>query len=157
MVINEWAKRWGVPFEALRDLQQMAGALSEVPVGIHAARSEAAVQQEVRLAAAKAGKLLWRNNVGVLKDQRGVPVRYGLANDNKALNEKIKSSDLIGISPRVVQPEHVGQVWGLFYAEECKPGGWVYTATEHEQAQLQFINLVLAHGGIARFNNGGNL
>ena len=157
MIINDWAKRWGVPFEALRELQQLAGALSDIPTTNHTPRSEAAVQQEVRLAAAKRGALLWRNNVGVLADARGVPVRYGLANDTKGLNAKIKSSDLIGLTPREVKPEHVGQVWGVFTAEECKPEGWVYTATEHEQAQLAFINLVLAHGGIARFNNGGNL
>ena len=50
------------------------------------AGSEAAVSNDVRLVAARAGTRLWRNNVGVLEDKTGRPVRSGLANDSKALN-----------------------------------------------------------------------
>ena len=36
--------------------------------------SEADVQAHIRLAVSKMGWTIWRNNVGVLKDARGVPV-----------------------------------------------------------------------------------
>lgn len=58
--------------------------------------SESALQNHIRLAAAISGVTLWRNNVGVLLDARGIPVRYGLANESKQLNAQFKSADLIG-------------------------------------------------------------
>lgn len=58
--------------------------------------AESNVQNAVRLAAARQGIHLWRNNVGVLLDRRGVPVRYGLANESKQMNQVLKSGDLIG-------------------------------------------------------------
>lgn len=157
MLIYEWAKKWGISYDAVRDLQQMSGALNTVPDTTAPRHSEAWVQQQARLAAARTGAILWRNNVGVLKDDRGVPVRYGLANDTKALNERIKSCDLIGIKPVLITHDLVGHTIGQFFARECKPEGWVYTATEHEQAQLSFITLANAHGADAKFTNGGGL
>ena len=88
-------------------------------------QSEARVQQEIRLASIVTGSNLLRNNVGALLDKRGVPVRYGLANESKAQNEKLKS----------------------------KADGWVYTGTGREVAQKRWIDLVLAAGGLAGFAN----
>lgn len=84
-------------------------------------KSESAVQADVRLATARAGDWLLRNNVGVLKDARGRPVRYGLANDSEALNAKCKSADLIGIEQYVIRPEDVGKTVGIFRSIEVKP------------------------------------
>ena len=93
----------------------------------------------LRIEAARHGVLLWRNNVGVLKDITGRAVRFGLANDSKRVNERLKSSDLIG--------PHQGR----FCAFEVKLPGWKYTGSGREKAQLAFINLVKEHGGIAGF------
>lgn len=115
--------------------------------------SEEAVSARVRLTAAQRGMQLWRNNVGALQDSRGVPVRYGLANDSKALNAVFKSSDLIGIDSTLIAPEDVGKPRGQFVALECKASAWSYTGDSHERAQLAFINVVLAYGGRAKFIN----
>lgn len=116
--------------------------------------TEVQIAMALRAAAADAGGRLWRNNVGALRDERGRLVRYGLCNDSKAMNAAIKSSDLIGITPRVVTHDMVGTVVGIFTAREVKPTGWVYTGTAREQAQLRFINLVLSMGGDAKFTTG---
>jgi len=117
--------------------------------------NEEAVQQSIRLDAADFNSYLWRNNVGALPDHRGVPVRYGLANDSAKLNKEIKSSDLIGITPVIIQSQHVGMMLGVFTAVEVKHPGWNHgkKLTEHEQAQLNYINLVRQAGGFAGFAN----
>lgn len=102
--------------------------------------SEAAVQAEVRLECARRGAIMWRNNSGVLPDENGRPVRFGLNNDSKQANETCKSSDLIGIGPD-----------GRFWALEIKHAGWKYTGTKREKAQLAYINLVRSKGGVAAF------
>ena len=61
--------------------------------------TESNVTAAIRLEAAQAGHLLWRNNVGACVDTRGRYIRYGLANESKAVNANIKSSDLVGITP----------------------------------------------------------
>lgn len=119
-----------------------------------AGQSEAAAQKEVQLEASRVGARLWRNNVGALKDARGVPVRYGLANETPGMNEVIKSSDLIGIKPVVIRPSHIGTVFGQFLAREMKAPGWKYTGTGREEAQLAYLNFVAAKGGDAAFCTG---
>ena len=76
--------------------------------------SEAQVQQELRVLAPHHGSRLWRNNSGVLPDRTGRPVRYGLANESKELNKVLKSSDLIGLTPVLIEQRHVGRIAGLF-------------------------------------------
>ena len=115
---------------------------------------EARVQDEARLLASKMGWRLFRNNVGVLKDERGVPVRYGIANDSPAMNKRIKSSDLIGIRPVVITPDMVGSTIGQFVAREVKKAGWKYKGTEHEEAQLAFGTLIIGLGGDFKFYSG---
>lgn len=80
-------------------------------------------------------------------------MRYGLANDTKKLNEKIKSSDLIGWRPVLVTPAHVGTLIAQFVSRECKKPSWAYTGTPHEVAQLRWIAAVTADGGDAKFCN----
>ena len=79
MTFADWALCYPEAAQALR------AALVPQTAFPMAGKSEAAVQQQVRYDAAKSGDILFRNNVGVLMDDRGVPVRYGLANDSKQI------------------------------------------------------------------------
>lgn len=150
--ILTWAKRHGVTDQALFELQQIFGIHATATTPKDApGESESAVQARVRLAASKRGILLFRNNVGVLRDDTGRPVRYGLANDTKELNRVIKSGDLIGGRPVMITPEHVGHVILQFVSRECKPQKWRYSGTEREIAQLNWAQLIAANGGDAAF------
>jgi hypothetical protein len=154
--LDTWARDWGVPAAALADLRHRIG-LDAPPPQEQGARglSEAAVQANVRLEASRKGLRVFRNNVGVLEDRRGVPVRYGLANDSKTVNTSLKSGDLIGLRPVVITPAHVGQTIGQFVSRECKRADWRHRpADEHEQAQLRWALLVLSLGGDAAFATG---
>lgn len=151
--LEQWAARHGVPAAALRELAALSTHGQQFTDTGDAA--EDAVQQRVRLAAQAAGMHLFRNNVGVLKNDEGRPVRYGLANDSKALNQKLKSGDLIGWRRTLITPEHVGTVIAQFASVECKHEGWHYTGgTERERAQLAWLQLVYGAGGYARFATG---
>jgi hypothetical protein len=154
MNLHAWAIRWGVGQAALEDLRREMG--QEPPPAPPAAkgRSEAWAQSAVRLEASQKGLRLWRNNTGALLDARGVPVRYGLANDSAAVNARLKSADLIGIRPVVVGPEHLGRTLGVFLSREMKAPGWRYTGTPHEQAQLAWAELITSLGGDAGFATG---
>lgn len=113
--------------------------------------AERDIQETIRLEAAGLGIALYRNNVGALLDTNGRLVRYGLCNDTKALNEKIKSGDLIGIRPVVITPAHVGRTIGQFISRECKAPGWVFSGQPREIAQQVWIDIVRGFGGDAGF------
>lgn len=116
---------------------------------------EQEVQANVRLLASVLGWRLWRNNLGVLKDSRGVPIRYGLANDSSVVNKSVKSGDLIGIRPVVITPEMVGRVVGQFVSIECKREGWKYNPNDqHQVAQARWAEIVNKLGGYAIFSVG---
>lgn len=148
-MIDDWAKAWGVSPVAVADLRMRM--LPRPGEATTAGASEAAVQAQVRLAAARAGVCLWRNNVGATLDAKGRMVRYGLANDSKALNTSVKSADLIGITPVLVTSAHLGTTVGVFTSVECKRGGWVYGGDDRERAQMRWAETVTALGGMARF------
>ncbi len=113
---------------------------------------EAAVQTHARLEIARSGALVWRNNVGACTDDTGRVIRYGLGNDSAQLNRVIKSSDLIGCVPVVIQPHHVGMTIGAFLAVECKHPDWHLTPGDQRgQAQAKFIDLVRSVGGLGGF------
>lgn len=89
--------------------------------------SEHSIQNEIRLAASEYGCVLFRNNVGVLRDREGSYIRYGLA---------VGSSDLIGFVSIVGV--------AVFVAVECKAPGKRPT-----KKQAAFMAAVNAAGGIA--------
>lgn len=153
--IYQWAVKHKVSIQALNELQGLFGMHGnhELPANVKGT-SESAVQVAVRLEASHKGVRLFRNNVGAMIDSRGVPIRYGLANDSKQVNEAIKSADLIGWKSVIIKPEHIGQCFAVFVSRECKKVGWHYTGDHHEQAQLAWAQLVTSAGGDAAFCTG---
>lgn len=147
--LQQWAVRHSVSVQALAELSGLLGA--PAAPSSTGGGSESRVQSLVRLAAPGKGLRLFRNNVGVLKNEEGVPVRYGLANDSKALNRQLKSSDLIGWRRLPISAAMVGSCVAQFATLECKPEGWTYRGDEHEAAQYRWLCLVAADGGYARF------
>ena len=89
--------------------------------------NETAIVQQIRLAAGQEGIVLFRNNVGALKDENGRLVRYGL---------HIGSSDLVGWRTR----NGIAQ----WIAIEVKSATGKATPE-----QLTFINAVINAGGVA--------
>lgn len=117
--------------------------------------SEASTQSAVRLEAARRGARLFRNNVGVLVDAKGRPVRFGLANDSAAVNRVVKSADLIGWEPVLITPDMVGSVIARFLSVECKAPDWRLDPRDpHEMAQVAWAQLVISGGGRAIFATG---
>jgi len=123
--------------------------------------SEARVQSRLRLEAGRNPDVkLWRNNVGVLLDKTGRPVRYGLANETRELNAVLKSGDLIGWRSILVTPADVGRTIAQFMSRECKPEGWTPAPPTnrdkwaHEEAQRAWARMILAAGGDACFATG---
>lgn len=157
MNLHEWSIRWNIRREAIEELQRIV--FNQEPDataddGMLPAAGETEVLQAVRSEAAKKGLRVWRNNIGAFEAEGGRWVRYGLANDSAAVNRKIKSGDLIGIRPHRVTPLDVGRVIGQFVSREVKAPSWRYTATDREQAQQRWIELVLGLGGDACFTTG---
>jgi hypothetical protein len=143
---------------ALQDLARELGenGAGSIPGDLRG-ESEGAAQAAVRLEAAQKGVRLYRNNVGSLKDERGVPVRYGLANESAAMNKLLKSSDLVGWRRRVIMPWEVpetGLLIGQTVLREMKAPGWTYSGTEREEAQRRFLLLGAADGCDAQFCTG---
>lgn len=156
MNLNEWAIKWGVPFDAVEDLRREMGYLNikTTPLTPKSDLSEAAVQNNVRLEASNKGLRLYRNNLGAGYMQDGSFIRWGLANESTSMNKEVKSSDLIGIRPILIEQHHIGQIIGQFVARETKPGYWSFVGNEHETAQLKFLEIIMSLGGDAAFATG---
>lgn len=144
-VFHEWAADW-IPAElraaALLDLRSRLAP--PVPVATDPTpRSEAAVLAGVRLEAGRRGWRLFRNNLGAMQDPRtGRVVRYGLANESKAMNDVVKSADLIGWTDK-----------GQFASVEVKGVG-ARTDADRLAAQERWRDLVLSCGGVAIITDG---
>jgi hypothetical protein len=148
--MHEWAQRWGVHPAALDDLcRSVIYPHAPDPAQDETNASEARVQSEIRLEAANAGVYLFRNNVGAGKMASGNFVRYGLGNDSPALNEVLKSADLIGIRRRLITPLDVGCYIGQFVSREIKRTDWRFSGTKEEQAQARWATLINQQGGDA--------
>ena len=119
------------------------------------ATPEAKSSQEVKLRASQWGCKLFRNNSGMLYNNEGVPVRYGLGNVSAKFNKQVKSSDEIGWTPVLITQEMVGKTIPVFTAFENKTPKFnirvAYPEGSREAAQLKFINIVRDAGGIAGF------
>ncbi len=98
-------------------------------------KSEQAIMNDILLELAGCGVLLFRNNTGALKDERGRLVRFGLA---------VGGSDLIGITPVTVTQDMVGKKLAVFTAIEVKARRGVATSR-----QLAFIERIRELGGLA--------
>lgn len=147
MSFEEWATKWNIPAAALQDLRAI---YVPPPVDV-AGSSEAATQARLRVEAPKVGAMLLRNNNGAAKDETGRMLRYGLGNDSKKINDVWKSSDLIGATPIVIRPDHVGKTIGVFTAVEVKHPGWTRPENDRDRAQEAFLVSVCQHGGLGMF------
>jgi hypothetical protein len=155
--LKEWADKHAVSVEAMRELADIfTGVDTDSKSKPAKPKSEAGVTNDVRLEGGRKGVRLFRNNVGASLDVMGRLIRYGLANESKAMNKRVKSSDLIGIRALLITPEMVGSTVGQFVAREVKPTDWVYRGNDHELAQLAFMTLIVALGGDACFTNHDN-
>ncbi len=96
---------------------------------------ESDLLKKIQVAVSRVGARLFRNNVGMLRDEKGTYVRYGLGTG---------SSDLIGWTQVIVTPDMVGTTVAVFTAIEGKTG---YLKTTPEQDA--FIAAVIQAGGIA--------
>jgi len=115
-------------------------------------KPEDQVQAEIQIEGPKLYCQLMRNNSGACIDDTGRAVRFGLGNVSKQHNERIKSSDLIGITTIVITQEMVGKAVGVFTAVEVKKEGWLPAARDkRETAQRAFIQWVIARGGFGGF------
>lgn len=102
--------------------------------------TEADVQAYIRIAAARNGYVMWRNNSGACFDDTGRLIRYGLGNDSAKISAVWKSADLIGIGPG-----------GRFVACEVKRPTWRAPENDRDRAQQAMLNQVNALGGIGFF------
>lgn len=114
---------------------------------------ESAVQSRTQVEFCRVtGGQIFRNNSGACEDKTGRLIRYGLGNVSAQHVRRFASSDLIGVTPVVIQPHHVGQTLGVFTALECKKSDWHMTPSDaRAQAQQRWMQLVLDCGGIASF------
>ncbi len=124
--------------------------------------SEAAIQQQTRLLHCKlTGGQNWRNNTGAgrIIDQSGTErmIRWGLSNESEKENREIKSSDIVGITPTLIEPHMVGYYLGVFTAFEIKASGWSFPKPTNRAeyarclAQQKFHDIVRASCGYAGF------
>ncbi len=135
--LDAWAARYPDAARELFNMFTLSGRSQ--PDG----PSEAHIQSRVRLEAPAKGYWLGRNNSGVLMNEAGVPVRFGLGNESPAVNKVIKSGDLIGMKTVIIQPSDVGQKFARFTSAEIKkPGGRI------DKAQIAWAALVNQRGGI---------
>lgn len=100
-------------------------------------------------AAERYRSLLFRNNSGVLKNEYGIPIRFGLGNISSQINRIFKSSDQIGITDVICT---CGKQYGVFTAIEIKKPDWKFRDSDKTSVgQLNFINKIRAKNGIAGF------
>ena len=152
--LSEWAERFNIGPDAMFGLYQILVApLGSSELGAYEKNSETFVQNTLRVvASSRENTYLWRNNVGATQTPDGRQIRYGLCNESKKLNQRFKSSDLIGGTPVVVTPDMVGKRIMVFTAVEVKKADWKPGSdTQRERGQLRFGNAVRAAGGFFFF------
>jgi hypothetical protein len=156
-MIDDWCRKWAIHPNAAAELRALLADndAAPPPVNPDSLSGEARVQSLVRIEAAQAGVWLTRNNVGAFMDpESGRLIRYGLANETKQQNQRVKSADLIGFRKRVILPADVGSTIAQFVSRECKAEGWRYTGNGREAAQTAWRDFINTNGGDAAFASG---
>ena len=110
---------------------------------------ESDVSNLIRLEASRLGIHLFRNNVGATYTHDGSFIRYGLANESKSMNSLLKSADLIGIRPILIEPWMVGTILGQFVSREIKNTSWKEDNSPRSAAQRNWRDLIIRLGGDA--------
>lgn len=165
MAYIDWAEKWP---QAAAELREMQGALPWATNTDNEGKSENWGQQQVRMKVFSAGSKAWRNNVGATPAKINTscpkcafkfqflqqPIRYGLANDSKKLNNEIKSADLILAIPRLITLQMVGSTIAQFGSVEVKKPGWKYTGKGPEPGQANWAAMIQSIGGFAVFSTG---
>lgn len=122
-------------------------------------KSEDSVSKDIRFQTSnECGTKLFRNNVGAFQSKTGAWVRYGLANESKAMNSHVKSSDFIGFTPVVVTEQMVGSTVAVFTAIEAKEEGYKPSGAKqvaHYEAQKRFCDMAEGFGAIAGIADSG--
>jgi hypothetical protein len=101
--------------------------------------SEQHIQQHIRLACSTGPVRLFRNNTGVLRDQHGRPVSFGLCKG---------SADLIGWTTRTITADMVGQQVAVFTSIEVKSA--TGRPTPEQRAWLAAVETAGGIAGVAR-------
>lgn len=101
--------------------------------------SEQHIQQHIRLACSTGPVRLFRNNTGVLRDQHGRPVSFGLCKG---------SADLIGWTTRTITPDMVGQQVAVFTSIEVKTASG--RLTPEQRQWLAAVETASGIAGVAR-------
>ena len=97
--------------------------------------SETNLVKKIQIAFSRLGARVFRNNVGMLEDKRGMKVRYGLCTG---------SSDLIGWTPVVITQAMVGSRVAVFTSVEAKSD-----KGKLRPEQMAWLTVIEAAGGIA--------
>lgn len=151
--LQQWASRHGVSQDAINELYDLM-LRPDAPQGRGAQGSESHVDSLVMLEAAEKNVTLFRNNVGACQDKTGRLIRYGLANESKEMNSRIKSPDRVGWRSIVITQDMVGTTIAQFTMREIKAASWTgRTLSPHEQAQASFMIMGLIAGCDVGFAN----
>jgi len=97
--------------------------------------SETNLVKKIQIAFSRLGARVFRNNIGMLEDKRGMKVRYGLCTG---------SSDLIGWTPVVITQAMVGSRVAVFTSVEAKSD-----KGKLRPEQMAWLTVIEAAGGIA--------
>lgn len=157
MNLDIWARKWGIPSEAIDELRREWGVypFHDSDSGDAKRGSEARQQDLVSLEAARISVRLFRNNSGAFRTDDGRMVRFGLGNVSKQWNAVFASPDLVGWRPRIITPDMIGTTIGQACMREMKHEGWKFNPNDpHETAQFNFLKLAIADGCDAAFATG---
>lgn len=115
--------------------------------------SETVIQQQTQLEFCRlTNGVIFRNNSGACIDETGRLVRYGLGHTSAQQVREWASSDLIGITPTLIEPHMVGYHLGVFTALEIKASDWrMRPGDKRALAQEKFHTIVRAACGYAGF------
>lgn len=107
---------------------------------------ESTIQAQVRQAVNRSGKaVVTRNNTGVLRDERGVPVRFGLGLGSPDLVGMLSTGPLAGrvLCLEVKQPGRKPTTHQLAWARACRKRGGFYAVVHSKEEALAALERAL--------------